>query len=175
MTPRIRTSLFAILGITLFISLSAISHAQRGGGGGGGGGGRGPQADPTQVYIKQMELEGKTKNAFVKAYRNHVRKLSKWQSNVRTFQNKNRKYVGQSDVAPEVIEKIKADKADLDAQKKQIDEEFQASLAVFFTPEQIEQVGQIGKRIAEQRARARERRAAGGGGGRGGGGGGGAR
>lgn len=119
--------------------------------------------DPTQPYVRQMELTGKTKAAFVKAYRTMDRKRNKLASKFRTFQNKNRKYVGQSDIPPEVIEKIKADKAALEAEGNAINEEFEVAMAEFFTPEQIAQVGEITKRVAEQRARMQARRAAGGG------------
>lgn len=173
MNARIRIKLFTIISLSLISLLSTASLAQQRGGGGGGGP-RGQQ-DPTAPYIRQLKLEGKDKAAFKKAYTANTRRQEKWASKVRTFQNKNKKYIGKTDLDPAVIEKIKADKAKLDAEKKTNYDTYHAELSAFLSPEQITQVGAIGKRIAEQRAKARERRAAGGqgGGGRQGGGGGG--
>ncbi|RPF77270.1 MAG: hypothetical protein CBC31_007710 [Verrucomicrobia bacterium TMED71] len=142
--------------------MNATSLAQQRGGGGGGG--RGPQ-DPTAPYINQMKLEGKNKAAFKKAFTANTRRVEKWASKVRTFQNKNKKYVGQTNLDPAIIEKIKADKTELDGLKVANGKAYEEALVAFLSPEQIKQVGAIGKRIAEQRARARERRAAGGQGG----------
>lgn len=171
MNSRIRIKLFTIISLSLISLLTTASLAQQRGGGGGGP--RGPQ-DPTAPYIRQMKLEGKDAAAFKKAFNANTRRVEKWASKVRTFQNKNKKYIGKSDVDPAIIEKIKADKAELDAQKAANGEAFKKDLSAFLSPEQITQVGAIGKRVAEQRAKARERRAAGGqGGGRPQGGGGG--
>ncbi len=159
MKPRIRIKLFSLLSLSMITLLSATSLAQQRGGGGGGG--RGPQ-DPTAPYINQMKLEGKDKAAFKKAFTANTRRVEKWASKVRTFQNKNKKYVGQTNLDPAIIEKIKADKAELDALKVANGKAYEEALVAFLSPEQIKQVGAIGKRIAEQRARARERRAAGG-------------
>ena len=112
-----------------------------------------------------MKLESKNKAAFKKAFTANTRRVEKWASKVRTFQNKNKKYVGQTNLDPAIIEKIKADKAELDALKVANGKAYEEALVAFLSTEQIKQVGAIGKRIAEQRARARERRAAGGQGG----------
>ena len=162
MNPRIRIKLFSILSLSIITLLNATSLAQQRGGGGGGG--RGPQ-DPTAPYINQMKLEGKNKAAFKKAFTANTRRVEKWASKVRTFQNKNKKYVGQTNLDPAIIEKIKADKTELDGLKVANGKAYEEALVAFLSPEQIKQVGAIGKRIAEQRARARERRAAGGQGG----------
>jgi hypothetical protein len=161
MNPRIRIKLFSLLSLSIITLLSATSLAQQRG---GGGGGRGPQ-DPTAPYINQMKLEGKNKAAFKKAFTANTRRVEKWASKVRTFQNKNKKYVGQTNLDPAIIEKIKADKAELDALKVANGKAYEEALVAFLSPEQIKQVGAIGKRIADQRSRARERRAAGGQGG----------
>jgi len=171
MTSRIRVKLLAFLFLALVSLVATDSIAQQRGGGGGGP--RGQQQDPTAPYIRQLKLEGKDKAAFKKAFNANSRRVQKWASKVRTFQNKNKKYIGKTDLDPSVIEKIKADKAALDAEQVANRETFKEDLAAFLSPEQVTQVGAIGKRIAEQRARARERRAAGGQGGgrpRGGGG-----
>jgi len=160
---RIRIKLFATISLSLVSLLSTATLAQQRGGGGGGGP-RGQQ-DPTAPYIRQLQLEGKDKAAFKKAFNANTRRVEKWASKVRTFQNKNKKYIGKSDVDPATIEKIKADKAELDALRAANGETYQKELSAFLSPEQIKQVGAIGKRIAEQRAKARERRAAGGQGG----------
>ena len=162
MNPRIRIKLFSILSLSIITLLNATSLAQQRGEGGGGG--RGPQ-DPTAPYINQMKLEGKNKAAFKKAFTANTRRVEKWASKVRTFQNKNKKYVGQTNLDPAIIEKIKADKTELDGLKVANGKAYEEALVAFLSPEQIKQVGAIGKRIAEQRARARERRAAGGQGG----------
>ena len=162
MNPSIRIKLFSLLSLSIITLLNATSLAQQRGGGSGGG--RGPQ-DPTAPYINQMKLEGKNKAAFKKAFTANTRRVEKWASKVRTFQNKNKKYVGQTNLDPAIIEKIKADKTELDGLKVANGKAYEEALVAFHSPEQIKQVGAIGKRIAEQRARARERRAAGGQGG----------
>lgn len=173
MNSRIRTNIVTFISFSLVVVLSSVAFSQQRGGRGGPGGGGGPrgQQDPTAIYIKQLELEGKDKAAFKKAFNANTRRMEKWSSKIRTFQNKNKKYVGQTDLDPAIIEKIKADKAALDAERKANSETYQKELSAFLSPEQIKQVGAIGKRMAEQRAKARARRAAGqpggGGGGRG--------
>ncbi len=155
MNPPIRIKLLSILSLSIITLLNTTSLAQQRGGGGGGG--RGPQ-DPTAPYINQMKLEGKSKAAFKKAFTANTRRVEKWASKVRTFQNKNKKYVGQTNLDPAIIEKIKADRAELDGLKVANGKAYEEALVDFLSPEQIKQVGAIGKRIAEQRARARERR-----------------
>jgi len=91
MNPRIRIKLFTFISLSLISLLSTASLAQqRGGGGGGGGGGPRAQQDPTAPYIRQLELEGKDKAAFKKAFTANTRRVEKWASKVRTFQNKNK-------------------------------------------------------------------------------------
>ncbi len=162
MNLRFRLPTLAFLTLALATLLSSVSSAQSRGGGGGGP--RGPQ-DPTAPYIRQLNLEGKDKAAFKKAFNANSKRVEKWAGKVRAFQNKNKKYIGKTDLDPSVIEKIKADKAALDAEKSENREKFEADLAAFLSAEQIEKVTAIGKRVAEQRARMRERRAAGGQGG----------
>lgn len=176
MSPRIRIKIltFVFLSLAAIVGTNAIAQQRGGGGGGRGGGGgggpRGQQQDPTAPYIRQLGLEGKDKAAFKKAFNANTRRVEKWASKVRTFQNKNKKYIGKTDIDPSVVEKIKVDKAALDAEQAANRDKYKEDLSAFLTPEQVNQVGAIGKRIAEQRARQRERRAAGGGGGGQGGG-----
>lgn len=169
MNPRIRIKLITFISLSLITLLSTASLAQQRGGGGGGGG-RGPQQDPTAPYINQMKLEGKDKAAFKKAFTANSRRVEKWASKVRTFRNKNKKYIGKplTEIDPAAIEKMKADRAELDALQIANGKTYEEALAAFLSPEQIKQVGAIGKRVAEQRARAQARRAAGGQGGGGG-------
>jgi hypothetical protein len=128
--------------------------------GGGGGGGRGDPQDPTAHYIKQLKLEGTSKSAFQKAFRNHTKRVEKWRSNIQKFQKKNQKYVGKPNPAPEVLAKIKAEKAELDAQQVANTAAYKEDLAIFLTPTQVERVDAIDIQISEQRKKAQERRAA---------------
>ena len=163
MKSRLRIKLLAFIGLALLTFFNSPAFAQRGGGGGGGGGGRpGGQGapDPTAPYINQLKLEGKTKNAFKKAFNNYNKAVQKWGVNVRKFRKKNQKYVGKAPPAPEILEKIKSDKAELDAQQKANTAAYKEELAIFLTPEQVKQVDVIAIRVVEQRKKAQARRAA---------------
>ena len=165
MKPRLRIKLLAFIGLALLTFFNSSAFAQRGGGGGGGGGrpgGQGGQGggEPTDPYINQLKLEGKTKNAFKKAFNNYNKAVQKWGVNVRKFRKKNQKYVGKAPPAPEILEKIKSDKAELDAQQKANTAAYKEELAIFLTPEQVKQVDVIAIRVVEQRRKAQARRAA---------------
>ena len=165
MTPRIRIKLLALIGLALatFLEFSALAQNR-----GGGGGGRGQQQDPTQIYINQLKLEGKDRGAFRKAFNKNQQNQQKWRANIQKWQKKNQKYVGKGDVPPEIVTKLKAEKAEFDAQAKANKEAYQEALAAFLSPQQVKQVDQIAKRVAEQRAKRqaqRQQRQQGGGGG----------
>lgn len=166
MTPRIRIRIFAILGLAIATFLNFSLSAQNRGGGGGRGG---QQQDPTQIYINQLKLEGKDRGAFRKAFSKYQQNTQKLRANIQKWQKKNQKLVGQKNIAPEVVQKLKAEKAEFDAQAKANNEAYKESLAAFLSPEQVKQVDQIAKRVAEQRAKRlaarRERQGQGGGGG----------
>ena len=167
MTPRIRIRMLAILGLATATLLNVSLSAQNRGGGGGGGGRGGQQQDPTQIYINQLKLEGKDRGAFRKAFNKHQQNVQKWRTNLQKWQKKNQKLVGK-DVAPDVLQKLRAEKAEFDAQLKAHNDAYKESLAAFLSPEQVNQVDQIAKRVAEQRARRRanqQNRQGGGGGG----------
>ena len=168
MKPRIRIAMLTLLGLA-FATLAHNSVLAQNRGGGGGGGGRGQQADPTQIYVNQLKLEGKDRGAFRKAFNKHQQNVQKLRANIQKWQKKNQKLVGQKNVAPEVIQKLKAEKEDFDAQAKAHADAYKESLAAFLSPEQVKQVDQIAKRVAEQRARRRanqQNRQGGGGGNR---------
>jgi len=162
MKSRLRIKLLTFIGLALLTFLNTTGFAQQRGGGGGGGGRPGGQgaADPTAPYINQLKLEGKSKNAFKKAFNNHNKALQKWGVNVQKFRKKNEKYVGKAPPAPEILEKIKSDKAELDAQQKANKDDYKNELATFLTPEQIKQVDVVAMRVVEQRKQAQARRAA---------------
>ncbi|MDE0766909.1 MAG: hypothetical protein OSB19_00835 [Opitutaceae bacterium] len=162
MKSRLRIKLLAFIGLALLTFFNSPAFAQRGGGGGGGGGRPGGQGapDPTAPYINQLKLEGKTKKAFKKAFNNHNKAVQKWSASVQKFRKKNQKYVGKAPPAPEILEKIKSDKAELDAQLKANKAAYKDELATFLTPEQVKQVDVVAIRVVEQRKKAQARRAA---------------
>jgi len=159
MNPRFRIKFLALLGLALLTLLNTPVFAQ---GRGGGGGGRGAPPDPTARYINQLELEGKSKGAFRKAFNTHTRNVQKWSAKLQKFQKKNQKYVGvkTADLPDGLIEKIKADRAVLDAEQKANIEAYKESLAAFLTPQQVKRVDVIAKQIVDQRKKAQARRAA---------------
>ena len=162
MKSRLRIKLLAFIGLALLTFFNSPAFAQRGGGGGGGGGRPGGQGapDPTAPYINQLKLEGKTKKAFKKAFNNHNKAVQKWSASVQKFRKKNQKYVGKAPPAPEILEKIKSDKAELDAQLMANKAAYKDELATFLSPEQVKQVDVVAIRVVEQRKKAQARRAA---------------
>ena len=159
MKARLRIKLLAFIGLALLTFFNGPAFAQQRGGGGGRAGGP-AGGDPTAIYIKQLKLEGKSEKAFKKAYNNHIKAVQKWNANVQKFRKKNQKYVGKAPPAPDILAKIRSDKAELDTQQKANTAAYKTELATFLTPQQAKQVDVVARRVVEQRKQAQARRAA---------------